>query len=402
MSRCRKSIGAIFLVLVTALVTFLVTDYFSIVLPGGKVIVSRREFAQYQQAAKLLAIKDILTQRYVDKVNPQVLMDGAYKGMASSLNDPYTVYMTPDEYKSFMEQTVGSYAGIGIVVSADKDGNLVVVSPIDKDTPGAKAGLKTNDKILEVNGHKVSGKDMDKAVSLMKGPAGTYVNITVLKVGETKPVTIRIKREVITLKTVSGEMMENKIGYIRISMFDEHTYDQFKSELDKLNNEGMKALILDLRDNPGGLLEISAKVADTLLPKGIIVYTEDRYGKKEYTYSDAKYLGKPLAVLVNGGSASASEILTGAIKDHKVGTVIGTKTFGKGIVQTMAEFNDGSALKYTVSKYYTPDGYNIQGKGIMPDIVVQLPAGYNSITVPKDKDTQLKKAIEVLSSRIKG
>ncbi|SHF65471.1 C-terminal processing peptidase-3. Serine peptidase. MEROPS family S41A [Caldanaerobius fijiensis DSM 17918] len=400
MSKRKKLPGAILLVLITAVVTFFITDFFSIVLPGGSVIISRRDFEQYREVAKLLAIKDILMQNYVDKVKPEVLMDGAYKGMASALNDPYTVYMTPAEFKEFMEQTAGSYAGIGIVVSADKEGNLVVVSPIDKDTPGAKAGLKTNDKILEVNGHKVSGKDMDKAVSLMKGPAGTYVTITVLKAGQTKPVTIKIKRETITLKTVRGEMLQDKIGYLRMSMFDEHTYDQFKSELDKLNAQGMKALILDLRDNPGGLLEISVKIADTLLPKGVIVYTEDRYGNKEYKYSDAKYLGKPLAVLVNEGSASASEILTGAIKDHKAGTIIGTKTFGKGIVQTMQEFSDGSALKYTVSRYYTPNGVNIQGKGIMPDITVELPKGFNSITVPRDKDTQLKKAIDVLESQI--
>lgn len=396
MAKGRAILKYSIIIIVTAIVTFIATEFVSVTL-GSSVIVSKNDYSTVLQAKKLLIMDQVLNNYYVDNIKPDVLMNGALKGMASSLNDPYTVYMTATEYKSFNEQTTGEYAGIGIVVSADKDGNLVVVSPLTKDTPGAKAGLTTYDKITEVNGQKVSGKDMDKAVALMKGPAGTYVNVTVIKNKQTKPITLKIKREMITIATVSSKMLSNKMGYIRISMFDEKTADEFNKALDGLNKQGMTSLIIDLRDNPGGVLDVAASITDKLVPKGIIVYTEDRKGNREYKNSDGKKIKQPYVVLVNGGSASASEILTGAVKDYKAGTIIGTKTFGKGIVQTMYTFSDGSAFKYTVSKYYTPKGINIQKKGIMPDIVVDLPKGVDTNTMTEAQDTQLNKAIQVLS-----
>ncbi|AIS52954.1 carboxy-terminal-processing protease CtpA [Thermoanaerobacter kivui] len=386
------------LLLVTNIITFTVANVVSVVLPNGKVIVPREEYQLMKEYSKLFDIRQILINRYVDKTDPSKLLDGALKGMASSLGDPYTVYMDKKEFSDFMTQTTGTYGGIGIVVAVDKEDHIVVVSPI-KNTPGERAGIKSGDIIVEVNNKKVSGKNLDEAVSIMKGPQGTKVTLTIMRDGKT--FTKTITREIIKLETVYEDMLPDKIGYIKITMFDQSTSNDFKSALNKLKSQGMKGLIIDLRDNPGGLLEECVNIANMLLPKGVIVTTKGRIDSQEY-YSKGPGLGMPLAVLVNKGSASASEILAGAIKDRKAGVLVGTTTFGKGLVQTVVDFKDGTGLKYTVAKYYTPNGTNIQGKGIEPNYVVELPSDYT----PKDTldlkgDTQLIKAFEIIKREIK-
>jgi len=369
-----------------------------VVLPNGKVIVSREEYRLIKEYNKLFDVEKILKNRYVDKVDFSALLEGAIKGMANSLEDPYTVYMNKKEFSEFMTQTTGTYGGIGIVVAVDKDDHIVVVSPI-KNTPGEKAGIKSGDIIIEVNNKKVSGKNLDEAVALMRGPEGTKVTLTIMREGKT--FTKTIKREIIKLETVYDEMLPNKIGYIKITMFDQNTAKDFKAALDRLKSEGMRGLILDLRDNPGGLLEETIDISNLILPKGVVVTTKGRVDNKEY-YSKGPGLGLPLAVLVNKGSASASEILAGAIKDRKVGVLVGTTTFGKGLVQTIVDFGDGTGLKYTIARYYTPNGTNIQGKGIEPNYVVELPENYTLQDTPDLKgDIQLIKAFEIVKSEIK-
>ncbi|ADD03018.1 S41 family peptidase [Thermoanaerobacter sp. CM-CNRG TB177] len=386
------------LLIVTNVITFVLANAVSVVLPNGKVIVSREEYRLIREYNKLFDVEKILKNRYVDKVDFSALLEGAIKGMANSLEDPYTVYMNKKEFSEFMTQTTGTYGGIGIVVAVDKDGHIVVVSPI-KNTPGEKAGIKSGDIIIEVNNKKVSGKNLDEAVALMRGPEGTKVTLTIMREGKT--FTKTITREIIKLETVYDEMLPNKIGYIKITMFDQNTAKDFKAALDRLKSQGMRGLILDLRDNPGGLLEETIDISNLILPKGVVVTTKGRVDSKEY-YSKGPGLGLPLAVLVNKGSASASEILAGAIKDRKVGVLVGTTTFGKGLVQTIVDFGDGTGLKYTIARYYTPNGTNIQGKGIEPNYVVELPENYTLQDTPDLKgDIQLIKAFEIVKSEIK-
>ncbi|MDI3528734.1 MAG: carboxyl-terminal processing protease [Thermoanaerobacter sp.] len=398
MAKKRFYILLAMLLIVTNVITFALANVVSVALPNGKVIVSREEYQLIKKYSKLFEIEKTLENRYVDRVNSSILLEGALKGMANSLEDPYTVYMNKKEFSDFMTQTTGTYGGIGIVVAVDKEDHIVVVSPI-KNTPGERAGIKSGDIIVEVNNKKVSGKNLDEAVAMMRGPQGTEVTLTIMREGKT--FTKTITREIIKLETVYDEMLPDKIGYIKITMFDQSTADDFKAALDKLKSQGMKGLILDLRDNPGGLLEETIDISNLILPKGVVVTTKGRVDNKEY-YSKGPGLGLPLAVLVNKGSASASEILAGAIKDRKVGVLVGTNTFGKGLVQTIVDFGDGTGLKYTIARYYTPNGTNIQGKGIEPNYVVELPESYTLQDTPDLKgDTQLIKAFEIVKSEIK-
>ncbi|AEM79326.1 carboxyl-terminal processing protease [Thermoanaerobacter thermohydrosulfuricus] len=398
MAKKRFYILLAVLLIVTNVITFMLANAVSVALPNGKVLVSREEYQLIEEYNKLFDIEKILENRYVDKVNSSVLLEGAMKGMANSLGDPYTVYMNKKEFSDFMTQTTGTYGGIGIVVAVDKEDHIVVVSPI-KNTPGERAGIKSGDIIVEVNNTKVSGKNLDEAVAMMRGPQGTQVTLTIMREGKT--FTKTITREIIKLETVYEEMLPDKIGYIKITMFDQSTSDDFKASLNRLKSQGMKGLIIDLRDNPGGLLEETIDISNLILPKGVVVTTKGRVDNKEY-YSKGPGLGLPIAVLVNKGSASASEILAGAIKDRKVGILVGTTTFGKGLVQTVVDFGDGTGLKYTIARYYTPNGTNIQGKGIEPNYVVELPANYTLQDTPDLKrDTQLIKAFEIVKSEIK-
>ncbi|NLK21287.1 MAG: S41 family peptidase [Epulopiscium sp.] len=350
---------------------------------------------------KVNKIISYLNKFYVDKIDMESLEEGMYRGIVGGVGDPYTVYMDKGQFEDFQIETSGRYAGIGVVVSVDQTDKLItVVSPFEG-SPGAKVGLLPGDKIIKVNDFEVTGEDLNEAVSMMKGPAGTKVKVTIYRKNELETFETEITRANIDYPTVSHKMLENSIGYIQIISFDEVTYNQFMDAYKDLQKQEQKAMIIDLRNNPGGLLNVVTKIADQLIPEGLIVYTEDKNGKRDTYMSDANEIKIPLVLLVNENSASASEILSGAVKDHNKGKLVGTTTFGKGLVQSLYPIGDGSAIKITISKYYTPSGICIQGIGIEPDYVVELPEGLRSkLSLEEDEDSQLKKAIEVLKEQL--
>lgn len=348
---------------------------------------------------KLNQIFSILDKYYVDDYNKDAAQDGMYYGLLDSLGDPYTSYMDKKTFTAFMEQTEGSYVGIGTVISIDKNDNkLVIVSPYEN-SPAAKAGILPGDKILTVDNIEASKNNYEQIISKLRGTQGTSVKIKIMRPSENKTFEVNVMREKINIPTVSQKIFNNNIGYIRITNFDRNTHKQFKQAYDQISKSNLKGLIIDLRNNPGGLLDTVVKIANELLPKGCIVYTEDKAGNKKYAYSDENYIKLPLAILVNGNSASASEVLSGAVKDLKRGVLIGQKTFGKGLVQNLFPLKDGSAIKVTIAKYYTPAGICINGKGIEPDYKIEMSEELtNKISILSlDEDLQLKKAIEILS-----
>lgn len=405
-SKKRAVIIAVLLVLVTSASTFVFSNMIQISLKD-KVIITQSEYndlaSVYRKYSKNILLEDIVKEYYLRDVDEDVLLEGQLKGLFSAIEDPYSVYMTKDEFKSFMEHTKGVFGGIGVYVAPGDDNLITVISPIE-DTPGERAGIKPGDKIIKVDGREFTADKMDEAVKHMKGEPGTEVLLTIMRKdleGNSQIFDKNIKREEIRIKSVKSNMLKDNIGYIRIISFDDFTYNDFMAHLKELQNKGMKGLVLDLRNNPGGLLDISAKIADELMGEGTIVYTETKKKEREYLKSDKNKLGIPLTVLVNEGSASASEILSGALQDTKEGTIIGTTTFGKGVVQRIKELSDGSGFKITVSEYFTPNGRNIQGIGIEPDIIVEIPKDVEQIGVENiEEDTQLQKAIEVVKEKI--
>lgn len=343
--------------------------------------------------------KMTLLQKYIDKyyINDTSGTDyvsGMYKGMIDSLGDIYSAYYSEDEYARLQETSSGNYSGIGAVVQQEKEsGNMSIVS-VYEDSPAKEAGLRPDDIIYMVDGKSVSGKDLSTVVSWMKGEEGTKVELTVYR--KNKKVTLEIERRKIEIKTVASEMLEGDIGYIVVAEFEEATVKQFNHAVDELDKKGMKGLIVDLRNNGGGVMKSAILMLDRLLPEGVVVSTKDKEGTKQVFHSsDQKSFKKPLVVLINENSASASEIFAGAVKDRNAGTLVGMKSFGKGIVQTVFGLGDGSALKLTTSEYFTPSGQNIHGKGIEPDVVIDFPEkvkekGY----VSREEDVQLKRAME--------
>lgn len=350
---------------------------------------------------KVGAISALLNKNYVEEIDLSKMEEGIYTGLVASLGDPYTTYMSKQQLSSFLDDTGGSFYGIGITVTMDKiDNNLVVVSPI-QGSPADVAGMKPKDKIIKVDDIETSGHTVDEVVSLMKGAEGTEVKVTVYRQSTGETLDFKIKRAMIDVQSVEGKMLENGIGYIKITQFSKNTYEQFVKVYDKLNAQNQKGLIIDVRNNPGGLFDVVEKIADMLVPEGTLVYTVDKNGTRKDSISDEKRIEIPLCLLVNGNSASASEILAGAVQDMGVGKLVGTQTFGKGLVQGLYSLSDGSGVKITIQKYYTPKGVCIQGEGITPDYAVELPIEYkNELIVEPDKDTQLKEAIKVINEQL--
>lgn len=339
--------------------------------------------------AKIQELNQYIEEYYLFDYEEEDVENGIYKGLMVGLGDVYTGYYTPEEYASFMESSNGSYSGIGAMMQQDYTTGIITVVRVFDDSPSAEAGMQPGDVLYEVEGEEVTGQDLSLVVSDLKGEEGTQVRISIVRGAEVLEMTLT--RKSIQVPTVESRMIKDEIGYIAITEFDDVTEEQFMVALSSLEMQGMKKLIVDLRDNGGGLVDVTCAILDRLLPEGLIVYTEDKYGNRQEERSDAEnYFDGGLAVLVNGNSASASEIFAGAVKDYGVGTLIGTKTFGKGIVQSLFPLPDGSAVKITVSRYYTPAGNNIHEVGITPDIVVE--AGEDP-----EEDRQLQKAIEVLS-----
>ena len=407
MSKKRVVTLMIVLILVTNIITFGITNMVTIKYKD-RVIIPTKEYDQltssYRKYSKAIGLESYVKDNFLKEVDEEKLQEGELKGMFQALEDPYSVYMTEDEFKDFMEHTKGIYGGIGVIVSPGDDNLITVVSPIEG-TPGEKAGLKTGDKIIKVNGQEFTADNMDKAVKLMKGEPKTKVNLTVLrkgKDGKNDYIDMDIVREEIRLITVKSDVVEDNIGYMKITSFDDLTYEDFKKNLDSLMKKNISGLIIDLRNNPGGLLDVCVDIADEFLGEGVIVYTETRNGERTYEKSNKSHIDIPLVVLVNEGSASASEIFAGAIKDRNRGVLIGNKTFGKGIVQRIKQLSDGSGFKLTVSEYFTPNGTNIHGIGIEPDIVVDLPEDVKEIGIENlSQDVQLQTAIKKMKEMIK-
>lgn len=357
---------------------------------------------------KVQKVAKIISDYSLFDIDEDKMADYAATGLAAAVDDHYTNYYDKESFASFNTSLSNSFYGIGIVVSVDPDSNkLVVVSPVDGG-PSANAGILSGDYIVAVDGVEYTGDQMSEAVSIMRGDdikdkKGTQVTVTVERDGKRQDLVIT--RDVVKINTVTSKMLDDEIAYVRITEFnsvdthdegEQDTYDEFKAAIDNLSKDGMKKLIIDLRNNPGGNLAVVNKIADELLPAGIITYTETKTGKRQDYTSAAGELGIPMAVLVNGGSASASEVLTGALKDYKKATVIGTKTFGKGIVQTVIPLGDGTGISLTTSKYFTPNGVCIHQIGIEPDIVVEATDSRQVSQLTEEEDVQLQKAIEVL------
>lgn len=350
---------------------------------------------------KLEALEDVIEEYYYrdEDIDTDAMIEGMYAGLVDSLGDPYSVYYTAEEWQEMMADTEGIYYGIGAYVSLDTTTGFAKISGIIANTPAEEAGLRENDVIYLVEGETTQGLELTEVVSKIKGEEGTTVHLTIYREGEPDYLEIDVTRRKIESPTVSYEMYDNGIGYIQITEFDEVTTDQFAEALAVIKGSHAKGLILDLRSNPGGSLPVVVDIARSILPKGLIVYTEDKYGERdEYTCDGKNELKIPLVVLINGNSASASEILAGAIKDYDKGTLIGTTTFGKGIVQRVLPLTDGTALKLTISAYYTPSGNNIHGIGIEPDIECEFDS---DAYYDEGIDNQLERAMQEIEKMIK-
>lgn len=347
---------------------------------------------------KMKSINELIEQSYLysDDMDPDELQEWLLKGYVQGLGDPYSVYYDEAETQSLMESTTGEFGGIGVVITQDIDTMVMTFINVYAESPGEKAGLKDGDILYQVDGEDVTGQDLDTVVSKIRGEKGTTVEITVYRGDTLEEYTCTVTRDIIEVTTVAYEMKEEHIGYIQVSGFEQVTYNQFEEALKALTEQGMEKMIIDLRDNPGGNLSTVCEMLDLILPEGTIVYTEDKQGIREViTSDDENQMNIPMAVLINGNSASASEIFAGAIQDYEIGTLVGTTSYGKGIVQNIYSLGDGTSLKLTTSEYFTPNGRNIHGIGIEPDVEVKYEYNAEDPTA----DNQLEAAINCLKGQ---
>ncbi len=343
-------------------------------------------------------VKGILENNYYKDVDFDEAFSTSIKGLAAGLDDPYTVYFTPAEMKDYLEAVSGNYVGIGVSVHMDED-FLLNVADVFAGSPAKEVGILKNDKIVKVDNEDVTDiTESNLIVKRIKGPENTKVRITVYRPSVNDYLDFELERRVINISWISSEILENDIGYIYIRQFDDDIARDFETHLDELMAQGIKGLVIDLRDNPGGSYYQVVRIADRIVPQGIIVYTEDRQQNRNEQYSDERELEIPLAVLVNGYSASASEILAACIQDYNKGILVGTQTYGKGLVQEIdLDFSNGGGLKFTKARYFTPLGESIHGEGVAPDIEIELNEEFNTTSIediPHDKDNQLKIAID--------
>lgn len=365
-----------------------------------------------QVTSKMEMIQQIIDQVFLYDEDAQNVEDFIYRGMMAGLDDPYSVYYSEEDYKLMQESTSGTYSGIGAMISQNRTTGLCTVVKVFDGSPALEAGMRPGDVVYKVEDTLVAGESLDVIVSnYVKGEEGTPVQITVYRADEDAYVDLTLTRKKIEVPTVESRMLDETTGYVAVSEFDLITVDQFKTAIDDLTAEGMKQLVIDLRNNPGGILDSAVAMVDYLIPddmmdfkkgegKSLIVYTADRNGEGEtYTASDGHAVDLPIAILVNGDSASASEVFTGAMKDYGRAVVVGTTSYGKGIVQNLIPLGDGSAIKLTTAHYYTPSGFDLHEKGIVPDVEVPLDESLRTQAVirPED-DNQLKKAVEILNN----
>lgn len=350
----------------------------------------------FVQKAKF--IEETVKDSYTGETDDALMEEYMYKGMMASLGDPYSAYYTQEEYEDLTTETTGSYKGIGVVMQQKTDTMQVEVVRCYEGAPGEKAGLLPGDIVLEVNGEDVSSMELSEVVDKVKSSEDGIAHLTIAREREQEELQIDVPLEEVNIPVVDHEMLEENIGYIALYEFTEQTQPQYEAAFQELEEQGMERLIIDVRGNPGGLLTSVCGILEDILPEGLIVYTEDKDGnRQEYTCDGKNELDMPLAVLVNGNSASASEIFAGAIQDYGLGTLVGTTTYGKGIVQSLIPLSDGSAIKTTTAKYYTPKGRCIHGTGIQPDVEVELAEGLQQqAVVSHEEDNQLQKAIQVV------
>ena len=396
------------IIIVTNLCTAFVASKYWINIPliddgSGVSIKPTRE--EIEAFGKLFVVKNNLEKYYYGDLDEKKMVEGAVKGMTTGVGDPYTVYINKEEFEKWNADTEGVYVGLGIQVGVI-DNKIVITAPFE-DSPAAKAGILAGDVILGINGEAMTGENLEKAVGMMKGKKGESVNLTLFREGKGE-FKIDVTREEITMVTVKSEMLDDSVGYIRITSFDEHTSDNFNKQIHELKNKGMKGLLLDLRGNPGGLVKECVKVASNFIPKDeTVVYTIDKAENKNlYKSVGGDFYDLPLVVLTDEGTASASEIVSGALRDYNKATLVGEKTFGKGIVQNIIYrskdgFGDGTALKLTVSSYYTPKGNNIHKKGIEPDEVVEIPQEVREQKYDRSIDPQFQKGLEIIKNKVK-
>ena len=344
---------------------------------------------------KLGLLESYIRGYYLEDVEDEQLEDYLYYGLVAGLGDPYAAYYNEEETQSMLDSSSGSYCGIGAVFSQNMLTGVITVSKVYEGCPSYEAGLLPEDILIRVEDEDVTGQDLTNVVTKIKGEEETEVTVTMLR-GE-EEIDFTMKRQVIEVPTIEYEMLEAKTGYILISEFDGVTDGQFHEALTDLQSQGMKSLIIDLRNNGGGSVDAVSNIADELLPEGPIVFTEYKDSERVERSSDAACVELPMAVLMNGNSASASEILAGALQDYGMAKIVGTQSYGKGIVQSVIDLQDGTALKITTAKYYTPNGNNIHEIGITPDVEIDLPEELKTmVEIPHEEDIQLQKAIEVL------
>ena len=394
---------SIFLVLVTATATFFVTSFIQINV-GDKLVISQEDMDDYrdfyEKYGEVEDLKEYILENYYLDIEDEVLIEGMKKGLFEILDDPYSVYMNSDEFKNYMESSTGEYPGIGIYLTPNDNNEIEIVSPIE-DTPADKVGLVAKDIITAVNGDPYNAETMDEAIKIIKGEPGTPVTLTIYRPSKDSIFDVEIVRAWIDIKVVKSRMLDEQMGYLRLSMFDENSASEFDQHTKDLIKSGAKGIVLDLRQNPGGYLSQCVDIADYMLGKELIVYTEGRNGDNEEFFSDSSKYDVKWVVLTDGGSASASEILTGALKDHGAATIVGTTTFGKGVVQIVKPYDLSTGFKLTTSQYFTPDGKNIHGIGIEPDIFIEMDESYYELESPTDEDdNQLQKAIDVLGEKL--
>lgn len=398
-----KIYKVVMLVILVAFITFLLTtigmyQYFTKSGSGQKIISTSSE--NQDIASELSKYKKIIDKYFLGNVDEEKLKEGAIKGYIEGLDDQYTEYISKEDMKDYLEDTTGNFVGIGIYMTKDTNANkIMVLSPI-KGSPAEKAGILPGDYIISVDGVTYTADDMSVAANKIKGEVGSSVKIEILRNSETK--TFEIKRENIKVNPVEGKVLENNIGYIEFSSFDEGTADDFKAKYEELTKKGIKSLVIDLRNNGGGIVSEALQIADYILDKDdVVLYEVDKNNKEEIEKSEnAPIINMPIVLLTNGNTASSSEILAGALKDHGKAKIVGTKTYGKGVIQQLLTLPDGSGLKITSEEYLTPNKTKINKIGIEPDEKVELPDSVkNVLTVEQKDDTQLQKAIEILKAQ---
>lgn len=404
MKKTHLFLLGVLMLVITVVTTFWLTTIIQI-RAGDKVIISRSELEAYRQIIThfkpINDLKNYIDSNYYLEVDDAVLIEGMKKGLFEALKDPYSEFMNAEEFESYMASASGEYPGIGVYLSPNENKQIEIIAPIE-DTPADKAGLLAKDIILKVDGESYTSETLDQAIAAIKGEPNTKVLLTIFRPATEETFDVWIERAWIDIKVVRSRMLEEGMGYLRLTMFDEGSSKEFKNHLEALIEQGAKGVILDLRQNPGGYLDQSIEIADYLLEDVLVVYTESRNGDNESFYASKERYDVTWVVLIDEGSASASEIVTGALKDHKAATIVGTKSFGKGVVQVVKPYLESTGFKLTTSQYFTPNGLNIHGVGIMPDVEVPLNPDYHTLESPTDSDdNQLQSAIETLKKAMR-